>query len=93
MVDYASDVDTPYNPAQVVTIAFHILFHTGLFNDDCKLWRRQPADDKTWARFKEFFATSHKEWREFQTTTTGAVFQSANHAYQSANHAYQNKTV
>ena len=39
------------------------------------------------------FATAHQEWRESQTTTAGAVFQSGNHAYPSANHAYQNETV
>ena len=36
---------------------------------------------------------AHQEWRESQTTTSGAIFQSENHAYQSANHAYQNETV
>ena len=60
-VDYASVVDTPYTPAQVVAITFQLVFHTGLFNDYCKLWRHQPADDKTWTRFKEFFATAHQE--------------------------------
>ena len=69
------------------------MVQTCLFNNDCKLWRRQPADVKTWTRFKEFFATAHQEWRESQTTTSGAVFQSGDHAYQSANHAYQNETV
>ena len=62
------------------------MFQTGIFNDDCKLWRRQPADVKTWNHFKEFFATAHQEWRESQTTNAGAVFQSGNHAYQLANH-------
>ena len=46
-VDHTSAKGTPYTPARVVAIAFHILFQTGPFNDDCKLWRRQPADDKT----------------------------------------------
>ena len=62
-------------------------------DNDCKLWRHQPADIKTWTHFKEFLATAHQEWRELQTTTAGAVSQSGNHAYQSANHVYQNKTV
>ena len=69
------------------------MFQTGIFNDDCKIWRSQPADVKTWTRFKEIFATAHQEWRESHTTTAGAVFQSGNHAYPSANHAYQNETV
>ena len=59
-VDYASAGDTPYTPAQVVGIAFQLMFQTGIFNDDCKLWRRQPADVKTWTRFMEFFATAHQ---------------------------------
>ena len=88
-MDCASDGDTPYTPAQVVAIAFQIFFQTGLFNDDLKLWRRQPADNKTWTHFKVFFATAHQEWRELQTTMAGAIFQSANHAYKSANHGYQ----
>ena len=82
-VDYASAGDTPYTLAQVVGIAFQLVFQTGIFNNNCKLWRRQPEDVKTWTRFKEFFATAHQEWRESQTTTAGAVFQSSNHAYQS----------
>ena len=73
-VDYASAGDTPYTPAQVVGIACQLVFQTGLFNNNCKLWRRQPEDVKTWTRFKEFFATAHHEWNESQTTTAGAVF-------------------
>ena len=92
-VDYASSGYTPYTPAQVVGIAFQLVFQTGLFNDYCKLWRRQPADVNTWKRFKEFFATAHQEWWESQTTIAGDVFRSGNHAYHSANHAYQNETV
>ena len=59
-VDYASAGDKPYTPAQVVGISFQIVLQTGIFNDDCKLWRRQPADVKTWTHFKEFFATAHQ---------------------------------
>ena len=50
----------PYTPAQVVIIDFQIVFQTGLFNDDCNLWRRQPVEVKTWIHFKEYFATVHQ---------------------------------
>ena len=56
------------------------MFQTGIFNNNCKLWRRQPADIKTWTRFKEFIATAHKEWRESQTTTVGVVARLENRA-------------
>ena len=39
-IDYASAGDTPYTPAQDVGIDFQLVFQTGIFNDDCKLWRR-----------------------------------------------------
>ena len=52
-VDYASSGDTTYTPDQVVGITFQLMFQTGLFNNNCKLWQRQPADVKTWTRFKE----------------------------------------
>ena len=37
-VDYASAGDMPYTPSQVIGISFQLVFQTGLFNDDCKLW-------------------------------------------------------
>ena len=58
------------------------MFQTGIFNDDCKLWRRQPADVKTWTCFKKKNSTAHQKFRESQTTIAGAVFLSGNHAYQ-----------
>ena len=86
-VDYTSTGDTPHTLDQVVGIASQLVFQTSLFNNDCKIWRRQPADVRTWTHLKEFFATSHQEWRESQTTIAGAIFHSGNHAYQLANHA------
>ena len=59
-VDYASAGDMPYTLPQVIKISFQLVFQTGLFNDDCKLWQRQPAGVKTWTHFKEFFATVHQ---------------------------------
>ena len=45
--DYASAGETPYTPAQVVEIALQLMFQTVIFNNNCKIWRRQPADVKT----------------------------------------------
>ena len=64
VVDYASAGDTPYTPPQVIGIVLQLVFHTSLFNNNCKLWRRQPTNVKTWTHFKEFFATVHQEWQE-----------------------------
>ena len=80
--EYAAARNTPYSYEQVVSIAFQLVFQTGLFPDDCKIWKRQAPELKTRPGFKAFFATAHQEWHESLLSTAGAGFQSANHAYQ-----------
>ena len=76
--NYAASGNTPYILEQFLGIAFQLVYQTGLFIDDCKAWKRLPVQQKTWTAFKNFFATTHNEWRESQSTTTGAEFHSAN---------------
>jgi hypothetical protein len=86
-MEYAAAGNTPYTPAQIVANGFQIIFATGMFHDDCKIWNRKPAADKTWIPFKTFFARAHREFRDTRTTTTGAGYGSANAA------SYQQETV
>ena len=65
-----------------------------MFNDDCKLWKRRDPADKTWTKFKTFFATALQELWESQATTAGANYHAANHVdQQAANHVYRQETV
>ena len=77
-VEYAAAGGAPYTPEQIVTIAFQLVFQTGLFPDDCKLWKRRPVGDKTYAHFKTYFTEAHLELRESQTTTQAGGFQGNN---------------
>ncbi len=72
-IDYASAGNTPYTPAQVLTIAYQILFQTGIFADDCRDWKRQTEAYKTWPQFKIDFTRAHQEYRESQVTTPRAA--------------------
>ena len=72
-IDYASAGNTPYTPAQVLAIAYQIVFQTGIFPDDCRDWKRQTAAHKTWPQFKIDFTRAHQEYRESQVTTPGAA--------------------
>jgi hypothetical protein len=67
-IDYASAGNTPYTPAQVLTIAYQILFQTGLFADNCRDWKRQPDAYETWPQFKINFTQAHQEYRKSQVT-------------------------
>ena len=73
-VQYAAAGNTPFTAAQVVSTAFRTVQKTGMFTDDCKIWKRLPALNKTWAQFKIDFTAAHNELREEQQTTRGAGF-------------------
>ena len=46
-VGYVAAGQTPYTHEQVVVVAYQLVFQTGLFLDDCKIWRRKDPADKT----------------------------------------------
>ena len=50
-VDIAAAAVNPYLAEQVVTIAYNLVFKTGMFADDCKMWSRRDPADKTWPHF------------------------------------------
>ena len=81
-VDFAAAANTPYSPEQVVATAYQLVYATGIFLDDCKIWKRRPEAYKTWGHFKIDFTLSHREHRETKVTTAGAGYQSANSVYQ-----------
>jgi hypothetical protein len=94
-VDFAAAGLTPYSPAQVVATAYQLIYATGMFVDDAKVWKRRTTEYKTWEHFKRDFAISHREFREAKVTSTGAGYQSANAAspLEPANAAYQHDTA
>ena len=60
-VEFTAAGNAPFTPVQVVNTAFNVIFTTGMFNDDCKVWKRKPSDTRTWAQFKIYFAITHQE--------------------------------
>ena len=73
-VEYGVAEGAPYTPEQIITIAFQLVFKTGLFPDNCKLWKRRPVADKKYAYFKTYFTEAHLGLRESQTTTQAGCF-------------------
>ena len=45
-VNVATEADNPYLAEQVVTTAYNLVFKTGMFADNCKLWMRRSAGEK-----------------------------------------------
>ena len=74
-IEYASAGNAPFTPVQVVNTAYNVIFTTGMFNDDCKLWKRKPLNEKTWTQFKIDFALAHEELVESTQTAQAAGYQ------------------
>ena len=65
-----------------------------MFTDNCKQWKRRDPANKTWTKFKIFFATTHQELCKSQATTAGAGYHAANLVdHQASNQLYQQETV
>jgi hypothetical protein len=63
-IEFAAAGQTPYSPEQVLSIAYQLVFRTGIFTDDCKIWKRQAAAYKTWTQFKVDLAVAYQEYNE-----------------------------
>ena len=73
-VEFAAAGGAPYTSKQILIVTFQLIFKTGVFPDDCKLWKRRVQVNKTYAEFKLFFTVAHLELRESQATTLGGGF-------------------
>jgi hypothetical protein len=89
-VNLADAAEAAYTPAQIIAIAYNLIFATGIFPEACREWRRRPVADKTWTNFKIDFAIAHQDYKESQITANQAGYQSANHA---AYDAMRNETA
>jgi hypothetical protein len=79
----ADAANQPYSEAQILNNAYKLIVDTRDYRDPCRDWRKVPEQEKTWARFKTFFAEAARDLREEQGTSgTGGYH--ANNAYQDA---------
>jgi hypothetical protein len=83
-VALAAAAQAPYSPAQIVAIAYTLVFTTGMLPEACRKWRRNPADH-TWPNFKTFFAEAHQDLRDSQITSKQSAYHDANYVLNIAN--------
>lgn len=65
-VEIAAAAQAPYDPTQVVNIAYTIVFNTGVFQDSCRDWRKMQQANKTWPNFKTHFSEAHRDFKQLQ---------------------------
>jgi len=62
---------------------------TGLFNEDCKEWRKKPDEEQTFENFKHFFTAADDDRRK-NNATTGSSGYSINTIEQIVHHEMNN---
>ena len=72
--DYADDGSQPYTAEQLLRIAYTLVFKTGLYFEDCKVWNACPTAARTWDNFKTHFQNAQRLLRDQMHTTKQASF-------------------
>jgi hypothetical protein len=62
----------------IISVAYTLIFNTGLFPDACRAWQSRDVAGKMWAQFKINFATAHREFRLTNQTAQQSGFHSTN---------------
>jgi hypothetical protein len=83
----------PHGNAMIINIAYMLIFNTGFFPDACRAWQSRAVARKTWAQFKIYFATAHREFRLTNQTAQQYGFQSANMMIEQGRHESMQDTA
>ena len=74
-VDFSDAAQSPYLQTQILNTVFLLIQKTGVFNKECRKWRKKAPADKTWVNFKTFFKEAHDDYKEDnEMTIAGASY-------------------
>ena len=65
--EFALDGGQPYSNRQILTNAYHLVYQTGLYFEDCKRWMEKPPQEHTWDNFKTHILAAQDQLRLQQT--------------------------
>jgi hypothetical protein len=77
-MEYADAACCSFLPTQILWMAERLIFNTGLFHDDLKVWQATPDDTKTWSSFQKFFRQAHQRYHCQKDTAQQAGYHAAN---------------
>eukprot|EP00957_Ditylum_brightwellii_P096932 7381880-Ditylum_brightwellii.AAC.2 len=72
--DLATASENTYTDAQMVSIAFDLIFSSGVHANACKEWIQQPRTAQTWTGFKPQFTQAHQLLHEMQMSAAQAGY-------------------
>ena len=63
-IDYAAAGKAAFTTQQIVNTACNLVYDTGVFVDECKVWRKKEQANQTWAEFQRLFTEAHQNLQE-----------------------------
>eukprot|EP00957_Ditylum_brightwellii_P032723 2480283-Ditylum_brightwellii.AAC.1 len=61
VVTVVGNTNQPYTAAQVLSIAYNLVFKTGFYKGACKDLQNKPDADKTWPNFERYFVAAYTD--------------------------------
>eukprot|EP00957_Ditylum_brightwellii_P203163 15333488-Ditylum_brightwellii.AAC.1 len=83
--DLANANGMAYTQAQLISIAFSLIFSQGVLNNACRMWPRRTAAEHTWENFIQHFTKAHQELTELQSATQQGGFVANNMELENTN--------
>jgi hypothetical protein len=71
--DFTQHAYTPLSDPHIFKIVYNLMFHTGVFNDECNEWNRRPVATQTWT-----FTADYDMYIILHQTSAQAGYQSSN---------------
>ena len=75
--EFATEGQETIADSQLMRLAYDNIKNTGLFNDQCRLWRAKPAVNKTYGNLKTYFIECDNDRRQNETTAGTAGYANA----------------
>ena len=75
--EFSTEGQETLSDAQLMRLAYDNIKNTGIFTEECRLWRQKPAAAKTYGALKTYFIACDTDRRQ-NITTSGTAGYSAN---------------
>jgi hypothetical protein len=72
--EFAAKGNEAFPDTQLMRLAYDNIKATGLFNEQCREWRKKPAQDKTYENLIEYFTECDTDRRQNETTSGSAGY-------------------
>ena len=68
-INYAAAGKVAFTTQQIANTAYNLVYDTGVFIDECKVWRKKEQANQTWEEFQCLFTEAHQDLQESRTTS------------------------